>query len=460
MFLALLACMHSTRYAPDPAPVTGDPWRLRVAPGASGDLARIRQGALHGHAYELLAELTDRVGPRLSGSPALDQAIAWAQRTLTADGVTVKLEPVLVPVWVRGDESLRITAPFERDLAVLGLGGTIGGVVEAPVVVAHSFDDLTDSARGKIVLWNVPMVDETRMVHGYGAAVKYRIQGASRAAEKGAVASLVRSVTTRSLYTPHTGMLRYEDGIALLPSAAVTVEDAELIDRLTQDGTEVRLSLELGAHTLPDALSHNVIGEVRGAVHPDEIVLLAAHIDSWDIDPGANDDGAGVVEVMESLRLLADLPRPPRRTVRGVLFTNEENGLAGAKTYYANHSSEKHVAAIESDVGGGWPLGYGLEDPEQRAWLESVVRPSGLPVLVEDWSGADTHPFEESGILLAGLAVDDRRYFDVHHTRADTVDKVDPEALREATAALAAFALLVANADSVPPRAASKAQTQ
>jgi carboxypeptidase Q len=451
MVLALLACVHSTRYAPDGRAVTIDPWRLPVAPDAAGDLARIRDGARTGPAYERLAELTDRIGPRLSGSAALDRAIEWARGTIESDGVAVALEPVFVPVWVRGEESLRMTAPVERSLAVLGLGGTVAGSVEAPVVVARSFDELTDAALGTIVLWNVPMVEEKRMVHGYGAAVKYRVQGAARAAEKGAVASLVRSVTTRSLYTPHTGMLRYEDGVQRIPSAAVTVEDAELIDRLTRTGTEVRLALTLSGSTGPEALSHNVVGEVRGASRPDEIVLLAAHIDSWDVDPGAHDDGAGVVQVMESLRLLASLPRPPQRTVRGVLFTNEENGLAGARAYYTAHSHEAHVAAIESDVGGGWPLGYGVEDAAQREWLARVVAPAGLPALAEDWSGADTAPFQKTGILLAGLAVDDRHYFDVHHTRADTVDKVDPVALREGAAALAAFAWLVANASERPP---------
>jgi carboxypeptidase Q len=431
--------------------VTADPWRLPVAAGESGELAAIRDGARTGPAYERLAELTDRIGPRLAGSEALDRAIAWASATIESDGVPVTIEPVSVPVWTRGEESLRMTAPVERSLAVLGLGGTVAGVVEAPVVVAHSFDELTEDARGKIVLWNVPMVDEERMLDGYGEAVKYRVQGASRAAEKGAVASLVRSVTTRSLYTPHTGMLRYEDGIAQIPSAAVTVEDAALIDRLTRGGTEVRLALTLSGATGPDAWSHNVVGEVKGSTRPDEIVLLAAHIDSWDIDPGAHDDGAGVVQVIESLRLLASLGHPPQRTVRGVLFTNEENGLAGGKAYYAAHSHEAHVAAIESDVGGGWPLGFGVEDAGQRQWLQRVVAPIQLPVLDENWSGADTSPFAATGILLAGLAVDDRSYFDVHHTRADTVDKVDPEALREGAAALATFAWQVANASDRPP---------
>jgi hypothetical protein len=451
MVFALLACVHSTRYAPEGRGVTTDSWRLPVAAEASGELAVIRDGARTGPAYERLAELTDRIGPRLAGSEALDRAIAWARDTIESDGVPVTIEPVAVPVWTRGEESLRMTAPVDRSLAVLGLGGTVGGSVEAPVVVAHSFEELTDAARGKIVLWNVPMLDEERMVHGYGEAVKYRVQGASRAAEKGAVASLVRSVTTRSLYTPHTGMLRYEDDVEQIPSAAVTVEDAELIDRLTRSGTEVRLALTLSGATGPDAWSHNVVGEVRGSTHPDEIVLLAAHIDSWDIDPGAHDDGAGVVQVMESLRLLASLPHPPQRTVRGVLFTNEENGLAGARAYYAAHSHEAHVAAIESDVGGGWPIGFGVEDVRQRQWLEHVVAPIGLPVLVEHWSGADTGPFAATGILLAGLAVDDRHYFDVHHTRADTVDKVDPAALREGAAALATFAWRVANASDRPP---------
>jgi Zn-dependent M28 family amino/carboxypeptidase len=300
------------------------------------------------------------------------------------------------------------------------------------------------------VLFDVPMGDGLPAVERYGDAVAIRVDGASRAAAQGAVAVLVRSVTTRTLYTPHTGGVRYDSEQARIPAAAVSPEDASWMSRLDARGIEVRARLVLGAHAEADAASANVIAEVRGAERPDEIVLIGAHLDSWDVGQGAHDDGSGVVEAMEALRLVRDLGVPPRRTIRAVLFTNEENGMRAAKSYAEAHEGEVHVAAMESDLGAGEPRGFTvMGTPAQVAWLRGALAPLGLP-LDEGGGGADVSPLEEQGVLVAGLRTDDSHYFDVHHTRADTLDKVDAAALREGVRAVAAFAWLAANAPDAP----------
>jgi len=260
------------------------------------------------------------------------------------------------------------------------------------------------------------------------------------------VAALVRSLATTSLATPHTGGTRYAEGVPPIPAAAITVEDAEWIARLVARGVTVRLRLEMGARTLPEVTSHNVLAEIRGCEWPEEIVLVGGHLDSWDVGRGAQDNGAGVVQVMAAMKLFRALPRPPRRTIRAVLFTNEENGLRGGKDYAARHGSELHVAAIETDLGAGRPLAWAAEgQPEALAWLRRIAAPVGLPVQ-EGGSGADTSPLAAAGVLGVGLRPEDEQYFAVHHTHADTLDKIDPAALAEGTAAVAGLVWLAANA--------------
>jgi len=405
--------------------------------------------------YARLVSLCDDVGHRLAGSPGLEAAVQWTHAGLEADGhSSVASEPVAVPVWTRGEESLVVTAPRTQQLAMLGLGnsvGTAGSPVEAEVVVATSFDELGPAVAGKVVLYDVPMGTTPPMIQHYGDNVRFRLHGASRAAEHGAVAVLVRSVTTRSLYTPHTGATFYEEGGSRIPAAAVTPEDAGWMHRLVDGGTPVRVRLAMDAQMdEEDGLSHNVLGEIRGADAPEEIVLIGAHLDSWDVGQGAHDDGAGVVEVMEALRLIRSLEEPPRRTIRAVLFTNEENGLRGGRAYAEAHLDEVHVAAIESDLGGGWPISWGASGTEsQLAWLRAVAGPLGMPVS-NGGGGADISPLKAGGVLQIGLRPDDTHYFDFHHTPADTVDKVDPAALAEATGALAVLAWELANAPTAP----------
>ena len=399
-----------------------------------------------------LAYLCDRIGARLGGSVELGEAITWAQSIFQSDGLdTVYLQPVQVPVWVRGDGTLRMTYPYQRDLSVLALGSSVGADgVEGSLIVVRSWEELGPHVNGKVVLFNVPMEDGEPTVYRYGAAVQYRGRGASRAAQHGALAVLVRSVTTRSLYTPHTGNMTYVEGVDKIPAASVTTEDADYLSRLVDGGGDVRVRLDLSARTLPDATSHNVIAEIKGSELPDEVVLIGAHIDSWDVGQGAHDDGAGVVHVMETMRLIKARGITPKRTIRAVLFTNEENGLRGAVAYDEVYGSEQYIAAIESDLGGGEPLSWSATgDATQMEWLRTVASPVGLPV-TDGGGGADIAPLKKRGVLTISMRPDDTHYFDVHHTKADTLDKVDPESLSAGVSALARLTWELANAPSKP----------
>lgn len=414
-----------------------DSLRARLAAAArSDDLAFAR-----------LAHLCDTIGPRPAGSTAYRRAAEWATSVLRADGQeNVRLEPVVVPVWVRGHERCTMLTPAQRDLPILGLGLSVGTPgIEADVVVAHSFDDLGPHVAGKIVLFNVPMDPGLPSIRHYGPAVEYRAKGASEAARHGAVAMLLRSVTTRSLATPHTGMQRYEDGVPPIPAAAVTTEDADWIDRATAAGITVRVRLEMEAHSAGEATDHNVVAEITGSERPEEIVLVGGHLDSWDVGQGAHDDGAGIVQAIETLRLIRELPVRPRRTIRVVLFADEEMGLYGGKAYAAAHADEHHVVAVESDLGGTMPADWGVTgSDEQVLWFLQKAEPVGLPVRLGG-GGSDISALEDQGVLLVGLHPDDARYFDLHHTNADTLDKVDPNDLREGLAAVVQLIWQLAN---------------
>lgn len=441
MLTSLLACVH-------PPAVIEPPAVTAPAPELAELLTRVRGDG--DRAWHRLAELCDDIGARPAGSEAYLNATVWAEAGFRADGLsTARREPVTHNVWRRGPESLVMTAPRPRSLAVLGLGGTVGASgLEAAVVVVKGYDDLSEAVRGKIVLYNVPMGTEPPPAGPhYGVAVDFRANGAAKAAKFGAVAALVRSVTTRSLYTPHTGGMRYEEGVPKIPTAAIPVEDAEQIQRLTDRGIEVRLRLDLADAVAADALGANVVAEIPGTTHPEEIVLLGAHLDSWDVGCGAQDDGAGVVQVMEAMRALSASGRAPKRTIRAVLFDNEEFGLSGGKAYFAAHGTSPHFVAMETDSGGGAPVAWGISAPEAtRARFTSLLAPLGLPVR-EGGGGADIGPLADVGVPLVGFIPDDSHYFDIHHTHADTVDKVDPAHLREGVAAITGFAWLAANAE-------------
>jgi carboxypeptidase Q len=410
-------------------------------------------------AYTKLAYLTDHIGNRLSGSPQLDQAIAWAAGTLRLDADEVHTEKVMVPHWVRGTESAALVAPVERDLPIIGLGGTVATGrrgITAPVVVVTSWADLEakkDQIKGKIVLYDVPMAPYDDHPH-YGDVVGYRWAGASRAAKLGAVGMLMRSVTAHSQRTPHTGSLGYAAGAPKIPAAAVTVEDAELIARLAAEGP-VEVHLRTSGHFLRDAPSANVVAELRGRDQPDEVVVIGAHLDSWDVGQGANDDGAGVVTCMEALTVLRRLHLTPRRTIRVVLFTNEENGGAGGAGYAKAHADEMkhHVAALETDLGAYPPQGFQVaaaDDVQPRAAarlgdVASLLADLHATRVTTGHAGADVEPMAPAGVVTVGLDVAATTYFNYHHTRADTLDKVDPQLLADDVAAVAVFAYVVAD---------------
>jgi carboxypeptidase Q len=419
--------------------------------------ARVDRGA-----YAKLSELTDHIGHRLSGSLELDRAIAWASQAMRDDGHDVRTEKVMVPHWVRGAEDAAIVAPIARPLTLIGLGGTVAtpkAGITAPVVVVHDWTELAarrDAVKGAIVVYNVPMPAWTE-AHGarYGDVVEYRTLGPSRAARLGAVATLVRSVTAHSLHTPHTGALQYEDGAPKLPAAAVTVEDAALLDRLAARSS-VTVHLHLESQQLPDAPSANVIGELRGANKPEEVVVISGHLDSWDVGQGAHDDGAGAVTAMQAITVLRRLHLVPRRTIRAVLWTNEENGLRGARTYVTEHAAElaKTVLALESDSGGFTPRGFSIQANDAAAQkrvhdriaeIASLLRDVGVTRITDGHAGADIGFMASAGVPLVGLDVDNRLYFDYHHTQADTLDKVDPQQLADDVAVVAVLAYIAAD---------------
>jgi carboxypeptidase Q len=416
-------------------------------------------------AYQKLAELTDTVGHRLAGSPELDRAVAWGVATMTADGLTVHTEKVMVPHWQRGHEEAAIVTPNPRPLRVLGLGGTIAtpkGGLTAPLVVVHDWaelDAVKDHVKGAIVLYDVamPAYDATvaKDPTGYGRTVPYRSRGPSEAAKRGAVAVVMRSVTARTLGTLHAGAMSYAADAPKIPAAAVTVEDAQLLDRLAQRGP-VSVHLELEDQQLPDVESANVIGDYVGTDKPDEIVVIGGHLDSWDVGQGAHDDGAGCVTMMQAVKLLKTLGLRPRRTIRVVLWTNEENGVRGAHAYADAHKDElaKTVLAVEDDTGGFAPLGFRASHHDKAASKRVVARIADIATLLqplhatrvtENDGGTDVEPMAPAGVPQVGLAVDTATYFDYHHTDADTLDKVDPQALANDATAMAVLAYVVAD---------------
>ncbi len=404
-------------------------------------------------AYKRLAWLTDRIGNRLSGSESLTRAIEWAAAEMKRDKLdNVRTEKVMVPHWVRGEESLELIEPVGRKLSMLGLGNSVGtppAGVTAEAVVVGSFDELDtlgERVRGKIVVFNVPFKT-------YGETVAYRGLGPSRASKYGAVAVVVRSITPVSLQTPHTGSLRYSDDQPKIPAAAVTIEGAELLRRMQERGEHPVLRLKMEAHFLPDAESANVVAEIKGRERPEEVVVVGGHIDSWDVGQGAHDDGGGCIVSWEAVRLLKELGLRPRRTIRVVLFTNEENGARGGAGYRDAHKAElaNHVLAIESDIGVFRPTGFGLSEkasPQARAdFIEIAKLLSGIhaDLIDPDGEGTDIAPMMKEGVTGASLDVDFSHYFDIHHTQADTFDKVNPQELAACVAAMTVMAYVVAD---------------
>ena len=423
--------------------------------------ARLLRSAATGEgAARYARHLADRIGPRLAGSPGEKAAVAWAVDEIRAIGLEARTEAVMVPVWRRGEARGRVLSPVEQRLAIAALGGsppTPPSGIGADVVEVDSVETLealgASRVRGRIVLFNRAMEPG---LAGYSAVVGLRTDGASRAARLGAVASLVRSVGTGHYRLVHTGSVVYSPDAPEIPAAAVSAEDAELLHRLLAAGAKVKVTLNLSCATLPDVLGANVVAELRGRSHPEEIVLIGAHLDSWDLGTGAIDDAAGVGIVLDALRLLASSGLSPRRTVRAVLFANEENGLRGGQGYAVAHALEldRHVAAIEADAGTGRPLGLSVHAGPGGA--ERIAAFARLlleqPVVREEIGGPDIEPLAAAGVPLLDLVQDESRYFDWHHTAADTFDKIEAAPLAESTGFLATMAYVLAEEAATLPR--------
>ncbi|MBK9248688.1 MAG: M20/M25/M40 family metallo-hydrolase [Ignavibacteria bacterium] len=400
--------------------------------------------------YNRLAEMCDTYGHRLSGSEGLEKSIDWLVTMLEKDGFDVSTEKVMVPYWIRGNESATLQSPRIKNLTMLGLGGSIATPkdgITAEVFVVRSFEELTrhaKKAKGKIVLFNVPFTD-------YGTTVQYRVNGCNEASRVGAVASLVRSVGPVSLNTPHTGMLRYNDSLQRIPHAAITLEDAEMLQRMQSRGQKIIVTLKMDAKTLPDAPSRNVIAEIKGSEIPEEIVVFGGHIDSWDVGQGAMDDGGGTFTSWEALRLIKKLGLKPKRTMRVVFWTNEENGIKGGTQYALNRSEtiNNHVLAIESDAGNFKPEGFSVKGSDSTKALAtaivSLLSPIDANKIVDGGGGADIGPILEKGIPGMELIVESSKYFWYHHTDADTMDKLLPSELSDCAAAMAIMTFIAAD---------------
>jgi carboxypeptidase Q len=413
-------------------------------------------------AYQRLARLCDTFGPRFSGSTNLEAAIDWILAQMKQDGLeNVHGEAVMVPHWVRGAESAELLAPRARRLPMLGLGGSIPTPPEgitAEVLVVKSFEDLAgraSEATNKIVLFNVPFTE-------YHDTVAIRSRGAVEAARVGAVASLIRSVTPFSIQSPHTGSMSYNGAARKIPHAAITVEDAQMMQRMQDRGEKIIVRLKMSAAQLPDAPSSNVVAEITGREKPEEIIIVSGHIDSWDVGQGAMDDGGGAISAWEAVRLMHELGLRPRRTVRVVLWTNEENGTAGARGYERRHQSElaRHVLAMESDRGTFKPVGFSFVGGDAaRKMVKALARPLarlGAASILSQGSEADVGILEQDHVPTMALLDDETKYFWYHHTDGDTMDKLNPSELAACSAAMAVMAWQVADDPVALPRAESE----
>jgi hypothetical protein len=445
-------------------------------PSVISALNKIRDAAMNDEwAFKRLADLCDKIGPRLSGSPQADAAVGQIAAALRAGGLTVTLQPVAVPHWVRGEERAEIIeypgrpSGVTQRLHVTTLGGSVATPpqgISAQVLVVHSFEDLrahVAEARGKIVVYDVPFNEELA-VNGhadaaYGQGVAYRAQGASEAARAGAAAALVRTVGGANYRLPHTGTMNYDPKVAKIPTAALSAEDAMWISRLAAEGP-VTLMLKLLPQKLPDTDSHNVLADWTGRERPEEIVIVSGHLDSWDLAQGAIDDGAGVASAMGAVHLLQSLGLRARRTIRFVGWMSEENGSAGGQAYakLKGAALAQQIAAIESDNGAGRPLGVSAHvQPESLPLFEplrSALSPLGATILDRrsGAGGSDVAYLDAAGVPTLSPIVDTRTYFDYHHSAADTLDKVEPENIRRQVAVLAMMAYFVAELPDALPR--------
>src|SRR5213076_1387841 len=455
-FCALDISAQQTPVAASSPSASPSPTPTVFSPQTLADLKRLQQTALSSdYAYKQVAHLANNIGPRLSGSAQAAKAVEYVAGELRAVGCEVQLERVMVPHWVRGEETAALTQfPGQventtQKIVLCALGPSVpppANGIEANVMAVPNFDALKsmprDKVAGKIVLFNYPfdkqMAAEGRGGEAYGEAVVYRSKGPAAAARQGAVACLIRSVGGADYRLPHTGQTDYAADAPKIPAAAVTAEDADLIAYLVQQGP-VKMKLVLTPQTLPNVESANVIADIKGSEHPEQVIIVSGHLDSWDLGTGAIDDGAGVAVSMEVANLIQKLHLKPKRTIRVIAWMNEENGSAGSKQYAKDHGKEDHFAAMETDGGAGHPIGINIkgkfEIKKLLAPVLAVLQESGAGgTNFAEHIGADIEPMEKAGIPAFSPIQDSRFYFNYHHTAADTLDKIVPKQLAENSA--------------------------
>lgn len=421
------------------------------------------EALLNGQCYQNLDFLANQIGGRLSGSPQAAAAVEWAYQTMDTTGIEkVWKQDVMVPRWIRGDkEILRVSNSVSRgsfSLNACALGGSIATAkngITAEVIEVKYFNELEklgkENIEGKIIFFNRKM--DARFIntfYAYSGCVEQRWAGAAKAAKYGAVAVIVRSMTLAQDDFPHTGSMGYEDGITKIPAASISTNSADVLSAMLKEQNDLKIYFKQNCKTLPDVLSHNVIGEIKGSEFPDEIIVVGGHLDSWDIGDGAHDDGAGCVQSIEVLRIIQALGIKPKRTIRAVMFMNEENGLRGGTKYadVAATSNQKHIAAIETDRGGFAPDYFTVENMSEKqlmlleSWLP-LLKEYGISAIKQGGSGADISPLKPQGTVLMGLVPESQRYFDYHHCAKDKFEAVNKRELELGAAAMAALVWLI-----------------
>jgi len=414
----------------------------------------------NGKSYEWLRHLTKQIGPRLSGSEGAQKAVDWTKQLMEKQGFDrVFLQEVMVPHWVRGAKEVAYiqNGKQKTSVPIAALGGSVATPakgVEAQVIEVKSFPELralgAEKVKGKIVFFNRPM-DPTKTItfEAYGGAVEQRANGATEAAKLGAVGAIVRSMGLAQDDNPHTGGMRYGTGVPLIPTAAISTNGANLLSKTLADNPGLTFYFKQSCESLPDAKSYNVVGEIKGSEKPNEIIVVGGHLDSWDLAEGAHDDGTGCVQSIEVLRIMKSLGIKPKRTIRAVMFMNEENGLRGGIKYadLAKQNNEKHIAAIESDEGGFTPRGFGIvgtaQQKEKVIQWKPLLAPYGLHDIGPGGGGADIGPLVNIGTVLFGFKPDSQRYFDFHHTPVDTFEAVNKRELELGGASMAALVYLL-----------------
>lgn len=414
----------------------------------------------NGECYKTLTHLCKKIGPRLSGSAGAAKAVDYTKKVMEDYGFEkVFLQDVMVPHWVRGakEEAYIENGKVRTKVPIAALGGSVATALaglKAEVIEVRTFEELKAlgeaKVKGKIVLFNRPM-DPTKLntFEAYAGAVGQRGNGASEAAKYGAVGAIVRSMTTLQDDIPHTGGMRYAPGIPMIPTAAISTNGANLLSKLLKENPKLKFYFKQSCETLPDAPSHNVVGEIRGTEKPDEIIVVGGHLDSWDLAEGAQDDGSGCVQAIEVLRAMKVLGIKPKRTIRAVMFMNEENGLRGGTKYadLAKQNNENHIAAIESDNGGFTPRGFGMvgtsEQISKVTVYKNLLAPYGLAEIGRGSGGADIGPLGNLGTLLIGFKPDSQRYFDFHHAKNDNLEAVNERELQLGAASMAALVYLI-----------------